>query len=569
MVRGVQEDGGEGRVVCTLKHYVGYGSTQGGHNGSAAHFGSRELRAVYLPPFAAAIGVGAGSVMASYNAVDGEPVLGSRRLMTEVLRQELGFTGIVVGDGHAAENLFAAYRAVPDAPAAVAEAIRCGMDLSLWDAAAEALAGEVESGRLALEDLDRAVGHILETKFRLGLFERPYLDEGRPARVVASSEHRAVALAAARAGVVLLRNQEIAGRRALPLVPDVARLAVVGPNADAPYNQLGDYTAPHPDGHTITPLAALRRLLPQCAITYERGCGINAMDGSGIAAAVAAARAAGLCIAIIGGSSARNFNACFSGTGAVDLGAGQGFEMDSGEGVDRCSLGLGGVQQQMLEEIHAAGVPIIAVVIKGRPMALPWLATHAVAIIDAGYPGMEGGTAIAEVLTGLYNPGGRLAMTAPRDVGHLPVYYHHQPVGWNRYLESDGKPLWRFGDGLSYTTFVYESCALRGTEVLRPGAGVVIAVTLRNTGDRAGDEVVQAYVHQEQAPFSRPTQTLQAFARVHLQPGEARTIDLELPPSAFALPDRQGVPTWYPGRFRIAIGGSQDAARNVTVEIRC
>jgi beta-glucosidase len=561
MVHGVQDDGGMGRVRCTLKHYIGYGATQGGRNGSAAHFGVRELQSVYLPPFAAAINAGAGSLMASYNAVDGEPVIGSYRLMTEVLRDELGFKGIVVGDGHAAENLYNTYRATPTGPAAIAEAVRCGTDLSLWDIAAEYLTEEVTSGRMEMIDLDRAVGRILEMKFELGLFENPYIDEKLPEKIVCSPSHREVALEAARAGLVLLKNE----KSILPLSANIKKLAVIGPNADAMYNQLGDYTAPQPEGIASTPLSALREMLPDCEITNARGCGINTPDTSGIFAAVAAAQTAGICIAVIGGSSARDFNACFSVTGAVDITNAGDFEMDSGEGADRCTLGLRGAQQEMLEAIHAAGVPIIAILIKGRPMALPWLKEHAAAIIDAGYPGMEGGTAIAEAIIGAYNPGGRLAMTAPTEVGTLPVYYHHQEVGWNSYLESDGKALWRFGDGMSYTQFDYLDCKLCGSDKIAPKNGITLSITVKNTGELAGDEVIQVYVRQEQAPFSRPAYTLQAFTRVNLQAGETKTVELTLNPEAFALPDRTGKLTWYPGEFKIMVGGSQDAKKELMV----
>ena len=198
-------------------------------------------------------------------------------------------------------------------------------------------------------------------------------------------------------------------------------------------------------------------------------------------------------------------------------------------------------------------------------MALPWLKENAAAIIDAGYPGMEGGTAIAEAIIGAYNPGGRLAMTAPTEVGTLPVYYHHQEVGWNSYLESDGKAMWRFGDGMSYTQFEYLDCKICGSDKINQNNGINLLVTIKNIGKVADDEVIQVYIHQQQAPFSRPAYTLHAFTRVNLQAGETREVELTLSPEAFALPDRSGKLTWYPGEFKIMLGGSQDAVKELVV----
>jgi beta-glucosidase len=374
----------------------------------------------------------------------------------------------------------------------------------------------------------RGRGWILAIKFELGLFENPYVDPERAAAGCNCAEHKALARETARQAMVLLKNEG----GLLPLAAGVKSILVAGPNADRGRNQLGDYSAP---GEAVTVRQGIEeRAGAGVAVRYARGCGVKDMDTSGIAEAVAAAKESDLAVLVLGESSWTE-------------------GMVSGEGNDRCSLDLPGVQQQLLEAVYATGTPVVLVLINGRPLTIGWATAHVPAILEAWYPGEEGGHAVADVLFGDYNPGGKLPITMPRTVGQLPLFYNYKPTGRAYdYVDGEFAPLYPFGYGLSYTRFSYSDLTITpGT--IRPGGRVQVAVTVENVGDRAGDEVVQLYLRDVVSSVATPLQQLKGFARVTLQPGERRVVEFTLGPKELALLDRHREPVVEPGTFEVTV----------------
>jgi beta-glucosidase len=393
----------------------------------------------------------------------------------------------------------------------------------------------VQEGKLAEETVDQAVRWILKLKFELGLFDRPYVDPERAEKVCNSPEHRALALEAARQAIVLLKNDG----NLLPLSKEVKSILVAGPNAHSPRNQLGDYSGSSP---VVTVLDGIKaRVAPGTEVRYARGCGIKDPSTEGIAEAVAAARERDLAILVLGESSWTE-------------------GMTGGEGNDRAELDLPGVQQQLLEAIYETGTPVVLVLINGRPLTIGWAAEHVPAILEAWYPGQEGGTAIADVLWGDYNPGGKLPITFPRTVGQLPLYYNYKPSGRAYdYVLTSGKPLFEFGYGLSYTRFEYSGLTITSgqndAQAIGPAGQITVSVVVRNAGERAGDEVVQLYVRDLVSSVVTPLKQLKGFQRITLQPGESRTVGFTLGPKHLSLLDRHLEPVVEPGTFEVMVGG--------------
>ena len=540
MVRGTSSEG----IISTLKHFVAYGIPEGGHNGSPSHIGPRDLEENVLPTFQAAIKAGALSVMTSYNTIDGIPTTCNEELLTGVLHNRWNFQGFVVSDLESIDGIFTSHHVAKDRQEAGEMALKAGVDVDLGAHCFALLKESVESGRLDISYVDRAVKRVLIRKFEAGLFDNPYLPEDS-ASDVRSAANVEVAAQAAREGVTLLKNNGI-----LPLRAGT-RIALIGPNADNQYNQLGDYTAPQAPENVVTMLEGLQNA--GAAVTYVKGCAIRDTKSSNIPAAVQAARRADVTVVVVGGSSARDFKTKYIDTGAAVVDETSVSDMEAGEGLDRSTLGLLGLQPQLLKELKATGKPLVVVYIEGRPLDKNWAAENADALLTLWYPGGEGGTALADVLLGRYNPAGRLSVSVPRSVGQIPVYYNRKVPYSHDYVEESAAPLYPFGYGLSYTTFEYNNLRIEGSTV---------KVDVTNTGNMAGDEVVQVYLRDLVASTARPRKQLCAFQRVKSIPaGQTVTVTLPLERSAFELVNPAMQRVVEPGEFEIQVGASSDDIR--------
>jgi beta-glucosidase len=437
--------------------------------------------------------------MSAYNEVDGLPCSGNRALLTELLREDWGFEGLVMADGLAVDRLA---RITGDKVSAGALALNAGVDLSLWDEGFTHLEEAVERGLVAEEAIDAAVARVLSLKFRLGLFERPYSTGEFPA----PQQGRELSTALARAAITLLHNDGAI----LPIPATVSRIAVIGPQSATSAHQLGDYTAPQNSGVSV--LEGLRQLAPPGTdIRHAPGCALTGDDLSGIPEAVAAAAASDLAVLVLGGSSARTPDTDFDANGAARNAVS---EMTCGEGVDLAGLSLGRAQHALLDAVTATGTPTAVVLIQGRPHVVP---ERAGALLTAWYPGPWGGEAIAEVLLGRAEPAGRLPVSVPRSVAQLPVYYNHKDTEYGGYVDADAEPFYSFGHGLSYTSFEFGPPRL---------AGNAIEVEVTNTGKRHGRSVVQVYVRRLLTPVWPRTLELHAFQAVELAPGERRRVEI-------------------------------------------
>ena len=544
-------------ALSTLKHFIAYGASEGGQNGGANLVGERELRETYLPPFRAAIDAGARSVMTAYNSVDGVPCTCNRHTLTDILRGEWGFGGFVVSDLVSIEGLYETHGVAADIADAAVQALRAGVDVDLRGAAFATLKESVGAGVVSEREIDCAVRRVLALKFEMGLFENPYVDEEAAAEV-GCVENSDLALEAARQSVTLLENRN----GTLPLdAAALRRVAVVGPNADHIYNQLGDYTARQTAANTVRD--GLERALGRGRVEYVRGCAVRDADVSGIPAAVAAARRADVVVAVVGGSSARDFGTEFLETGAAKATNDAVRDMECGEGNDRATLSLMGAQQQLLEALKATGKPLVVVYIAGRPLDMNWAAEETDALLAAWYPGQRGGDAVADVLLGRVNPAGRLPVSVPRSVGQIPVYYNKKRPANHDYTDFTAQPLYPFGYGLSYSAFEYSD--LRAE---RSADGFGVSCTVRNTSDRTGDEVVQLYVTDPVASTVRPLRQLCGFSRVTVPAGESRTLRFEVGEEALSLIDAAGRRVVEPGDFELAVGASSSDLRLKTTVTR-
>ncbi len=569
MVRGTspRHNGFDKGVISTLKHFVAYGIPEGGHNGNPSFVGERELRENFLPPFKSAIDEGALSVMTSYNSIDGVPSTGNPHLFRDILRDEWGFGGFVVSDLESIDGLAGSHHIASDKREAGEIALNAGVDVDLGANCFSLLAESVRSGRISEKTLDNAVRNVLLCKFRLGLFDRPYVDEDSAANLVRTPANIELARQVAREGIVLLENNGV-----LPLRYGT-RVAVIGPNADNMYNQLGDYTAPQERANVVTMLDGLRKKVGPANVIYARGCAVRDEASADIPAAVRAAQSADVAVVVVGGSSARDFKTKYIDTGAAVVDAGSVSDMEAGEGFDRATLTLMGRQQELLEAVRAAGKPMVVVYVEGRPLDKRWAKDNADALLTMFYPGQEGGDALADVLFGDYNPAGRLPVSVPREVGQLPVYYNKKFPAGHDYVEMPSAPLYPFGYGLSYTTFTYGNLNVSpvvaqaevGADAPLPVSMsgesmsddlVEVSVVVSNVGDRDGDEVVQLYLTDVQASVARPQKQLCAFRRVHINAGASESVTFVLKKSAFALYDRDMQYVVEPGDFILSAGAS-------------
>ena len=539
MVRGTSSKG----VISTLKHFVAYGVPEGGHNGNPSIIGQRDLKENVLPTFKAAIDAGALSVMTSYNSLDGIPTTCNKELLTGVLHDEWNFKGFVVSDLESIDGIARDHRVAASKQEAGELSLEAGVDVDLGANCFSLLRESVEKGRVSMKTLDQAVKRVLLRKFEAGLFDNPYVDESAAAGLVRTPEHVEVAAQAAREGVVLLKNDGI-----LPLSKG-ARIALIGPNADNQYNQLGDYTAPQAEDHVVTMLEGLQA--KGADVRYVKGCAVRDTRDNQIAQAVIATMLSDVAVIVVGGSSARDFKTKYIDTGAAVVDEKSVSDMEAGEGFDRASLELLGLQNELLRAVKATGKPVVVVYVEGRPLDKNWAAEKADALLTMWYPGGEGGTALADVLFGDYNPAGRLPVSVPRSVGQLPVYYNKKNPRGHDYVEMSADPLYPFGYGLSYTTFEYSGLTVSGSV-----PNIEVTVQVKNTGPRDGDEVVQLYVIDPLASTVRPRKQLRAFDRIFVKAGETRPVTLKLGPDAFSLVNAAGDTVIEHGDFLLEVGAS-------------
>jgi len=544
----------DSHVMATGKHFAGHGQPEGGTNIAPVNLSERLLRETHFRPFEAAVKEAyLQSIMPAYHEIDGVPVHSSEWMLDTLLRGEWGFDGLVVSDYDGVAQLHTRHHVAADKRDAARQALEAGVDVELPDPDAYAsLVEQVRAGLVKQATLDRAVGRVLRAKFLLGLFENPYADPERAARVTDSPAHRALAAEAARRSIVLLRNEG----GTLPF--DRARLksvAVIGPNAARAH--LGGYTDPDPP-RTVSVLEGVRaKAGAGLRVNYAEGVKITKEGGNWfgntstlndeaddrrlIAEAVETARRSDAVILVLGGNEDTHREAWAEN----HLG-------------DRDSLELVGRQNELVREVLAAGKPTAVLLIGGGPLAVGYIAESVPAILCGFYLGEETGTAAAEVLFGDYNPGGKLPVTFPRSTGQLPAYYNHKPTAKRGYLFTTTEPLYAFGHGLSYTTFAYKDLAVSPARIPTDGeADVTVSVT--NTGRRAGDEVVQLYLRDEVSSVTRPVRELRDFARVTLGPGETRRVTFRITPDKLSFFDRRMRRVVEPGWFRLMVGGGSGA----------
>lgn len=527
-VRGAQGESldTDHAVVAEPKHLAGHGSPEGGTNTSPVHIGERELRSVMLESFEPAFREGhAIATMAAYHEIDGIPITADPFLLKTVLRDEWGFRGMVLSDLGAIQRLYKVHHVAATPKDAVCLAIRSGVDMQFYDfdhdVFQKALLDCLQEGTLPEADLDRAVAAVLRLKFSLGLFDRPFVDPALNQHTNRSQAHLDVSLESARESMTLLKNEN----HLLPLSKSVRQVAVIGPNADVA--RYGDYEK-EANGEHISLLQGVRSAVPKATVVFD--------DGKNSAAAVAKARAADVVV--------------------LGLGERQGI---SGEGFDRSELGLPGQQEQLLEAVVRAGKPVVVVLENGRPLTIGWATKNVGAILEAWYPGEFGGRAIAETLFGDNNPSGRLTITFPRSMGQLPDFYNADPSRVRKYVDDDGKPLFPFGFGLSYTSFDYGDISVQ-----TPAAGskddIVVSFQVTNTGEREGTEVPQLYVRQEVGSVETPARSLEGFTRIHLRAHESRTVTMHVHQKQLEVWNAQKAWAVEPGYYTLWVGGSSEAA---------
>ena len=556
VVKGMQK-----HVCATLKHLAAYGIPQGGHNAATAEVGQNRLMTNYLPSFEKAICEGgAKTVMTSYNTIDGVPCSANRWLLQEVLRNSWSFKGVVFSDLNAVNAIYATQHVAADPAEAAALALKAGVDIDLGGYNYGGFLKEaLQRGLVTEADIDRAVRHVLQLKYDLGLFENPYVDEALTEAEVGTAENTQLAKQVALESAVLLKNDGI-----LPFGDQINKLAVIGPNADNMYNQLGDYTAPQAPDRIVTMLEGIREK-GRAEVLYAKGCAIRDENDADIEEAVRTAQKADVVVLVVGGSSARDFKTSYEDTGAAIVDE-HISDMDCGEGYDRSTLKLLGKQEELMQRIYATGKPVVTIYIQGRPLDMNLANEKSNALLTMWYPGMEGGSALADILWGNYNPAGRLPISIPRSVGQIPVYYSQPTTG--DYVEESAKPLFPFGYGLSYTQFEYSDLQVEPVKDMSFQRGNVgwresmadtlykVTCKVKNIGPFDGDEVVQLYVRDEVATIAPASKLLKGFQRIHIKKGEAKQITFYLTEREFAVYSKEKGWHYETGDYAVMVGRS-------------
>ena len=571
-VRGFQGDfiGSPDHILACMKHFAGYGAAEGGRDYDASNIPESQLYNVYLPPFHAAVKSGVGSAMSAYMDLNDVPATGNRWLLHDVLRDQWNFTGFVVSDANAVKSL-EKHGYARDLSAAALAAFNAGVNMEMaidFTAYSRSLSAAVQSGQITVQQIEAADRPILEMKIRLGLFEHPYVDVARSQQILATPDHRTVARLTAERSAVLLRNEG----KLLPLnKAGYASIAVVGPLADSQIDMLGSWAFQQDLQETVTVLSGLRNKLgPQTKLSYAPGVQLRRKFPSffddivhlkpspawtpqqakdEMSKAVSLASSSDLTILVLG--EAQNM---------------------SGEAASRESLDLPGQQEQLLEAVAATGKPVVLVLLNGRPLNIKWAAKHIPAMLDAWYPGTQGGNAIANLLFGDAVPGGKLPITWPRDVGQLPINYAHNTTQapedqGKRYWDEESTPLYPFGYGLSYSTFRFSDLKLSRSQ-LKPGETVEVTFDVENTGASPADEVAQLYIHQRSGSASRPVRELKGFERITLPPHAKRNLRMSLGKQELAYWSTAKKDwTEEPATFDLWVGGNSEASLHSTFEV--
>jgi beta-glucosidase len=541
----------KGGLATAAKHFAGYGAPQGGRDYDTTYIPPAEMHDTYLPPFRAAMNAGSVSFMAAFNALNGMPSTANPWLLTEILRDQWGFDGFVTSDWAGIHELIG-HGIAADGAEAARKAILAGVDMDMMGQLyINHLPGEVRAGRVPERVVDEAARRVLRVKMRLGLFDRPDIDPTRVDSVFPSSESRQVAREVARETLVLLQNRN----DVLPVAKGVRSIAVVGPLADAPHDQLGPHAARGHKEDSVTLLQGIRERARAAGIRVEHApaCDLFCRTTDQLPAAIAAAKASDLVIAVFGEPQ----------------------EL-SGEAASRAHMAFNGKQAEVLEALAATGKPVALVIIAGRPLELGTLADKIPSILMAWYPGTQGGPAVADVLFGDTNPSAKLPVSWPRAVGQLPFHYNRLPSGRptlanNRftlhYIDEEITPLYPFGHGLSYTSFTYKDAAI-GKQPLVAGDALEVSVTVTNAGTRPGQEVVQLYTRDPVASRSRPLRELKAFEKIALDPGEAKRVTLQVPIESLGFHLDDGTYVVEAGAIQAFVGGSSLAEAVGEAEIK-
>ena len=562
-VRGFQGDdfSRPDRVIACAKHWVAYGAAEAGRDYNTTDMSEHTLRSVYFPPFKAAVDAGVGTFMSAFNDLNGVPASANPFTLSTVLRREWRFDGVVVSDYNSVTELIN-HRLAADAADAARQALTSGVDMEM---VSRSYATEgprlVKEGRLPIEAVDEAVRRVLRMKIRAGIFEQPYADAAREKTTIMRPEYREAARRIAARSMVLLKND----RGTLPLAPTVARLAIIGPLADNRPEMMGNWTGDGKEADVVTVLQGIRATVsPATAVTYAKGVDL---DLKVLAAAPAGDAAADAAIdqAVKTASNADAIVLVIGETGAM-----------SGEASSRASLDLPGRQLDLAKRIVALNKPVAVVLMNGRPLAIEWLAEHSPAIVEAWFPGTEAGNAVADVLFGRVNPGGKLPVTFPRATGQAPIYYNYKTTGrppsekekyTSKYLDVPWTPLYPFGHGLSYTEFRIADARFSAPSI-GPDGTATLTLTVENAGSRDGDEVVQVYVSDLVRSVTPPIQELKAFRRVPLKAGERRQIEFTLGPRELGFYNRDLKWIVEPGAFSVRVSSSSAGGVTVPLEVR-
>lgn len=542
-VRGFQRSG---KVIACAKHWVAYGAAEAGRDYNTTDLSERTLREVYFPPFKACVDAGVGTFMSSFNEISGVPASGNHFTLTDVLRGQWKFDGVVVSDFESIREMM--NHGVAGTKAEAAEVgLNAGVDIEMVSRT-YLMNGEslIQQGKVSPATVDEAVRRVLRLKQRLGLFENPYVPEGTTGKIWLTPEKRALARKAAARSCVLLEND----KGVLPFSKNVKSVAVIGPLADSKSDIMGVWNGDGQAKDCVTVLQGVRNKLPGAKVTYVKGCTTRTPTND-FRAAVAAARAADIAILCIGEDAEQ-----------------------SGEAASRSNIEVPGSQVALVQAIHATGKPYAVVLMNGRPLVLGWLARSCPTVLETWYAGTEGGNGIADVLFGDVNPSGKLPITFPKALGQVPIYYNHKNTGrpWSgkaadkyasRYIDIDNQPQYPFGYGLSYTRFSTSAPRLSSPR-MDPSAGLTVSVDVQNVGKRAGAEVVQLYVHDPVAKITRPVRELKGFERVELAPGESRTVTFKLMPADLRYWGLENKWVTEPGEYHVYVGNSSTATSKAT-----
>ena len=531
LVRGYQGDDFSTHVIACAKHFAAGGDPSNGLNFSPMDVSERRMRELFLPPFKKALDAGCKTVMAAHNEINGIPCHANRWLLTDILRGEWGFDGFVISDWTDVHRLHNLHHIAHDIQQADILAVNAGIDMHMHGPDfLEPVYAAVQEGLIPEERIDDACRTILTAKFELGLFDDPYVDTEKAEAVVQHPKHKELALKAARKSIVLLQNRN----NLLPFKKDIGTVFITGPNANR-QTLIGDWARPLDEEDIITVYEGLQKVTDSNINFYD--CGhIREIDDSDLAESAQRASRADIAVVVVGSHSLRH----------------EPDHRTCGENVARTDIDLAGRQLDLIRAIHSTGTPTVVILVNGRPLAEPWMVKNIPAIVEAWEPGMMGGQAIAEMLVGDVNPSGKLSITIPRSVGHIHQNYDYKPSAYFRdYVFADKTPLFEFGYGLSYTSFEYSD--LQIPESINLADNVPVSVTVKNSGDRAGDEIVLVFINDLISSVTTPVKKLAAFQRITLQPGEQKKVELTIDNDRLQLLDMALNPVVEPGEFEIMV----------------